>query len=209
MKILHLVVGPLETNCYIPYNEETKKCVIVDPGDEPGRIIDALHKNGLTPEAILLTHAHYDHIMAVNEIKEAYPGIRIIISEAEQRMVENEDLNSPFGPAGGYRIKPTEYVRDGERITAAGLSFDVILTPGHTAGSVCYEMKNYNLMFSGDTIFRHSEGRTDLGTGSEGDMEKSLEKVLISSRPDDEMILPGHGGITSVGEERNIRGFGR
>lgn len=209
MKILHLVVGPIETNCYIPFDEETKRCAVIDPGDEPGRIEDAISQNGLTPEAILLTHGHYDHICGVNGLKQKYPGIRILIAAAEKPMIEDPRLNSPFGPEGGYEIRPTEYVADGDKIYAAGFLFDAIGTPGHTAGSMCYEMPAFNLMFSGDTIFCASHGRTDLPTGDDGAMARSLAKILDSSRPDDELILPGHGSSTTAGQERRVWGLAR
>lgn len=200
-----LVVGPIRTNCYFLGNQETNEVVVVDPGDEGANIIRLLNQRKAKPAAVLLTHGHYDHILAVNDLKKQYPGIPVVISELEKPMVEDQRLNSGIG-GYDYTFQPTRYVKDLELITYAGISFQVISTPGHTAGSCCYYDAEHKILFSGDTIFRDSYGRCDLPTGSSENMWKSLKRVLCSL-PEDVQVFPGHGPQTTVGYEKRTEGF--
>ncbi len=200
-----LVVGPIRTNCYFLGNQDTGETIIVDPGDEGENIIKLLNQRKAKPAAVLLTHGHYDHILAVNDLKKEYPGIPVLISELERPMVEDQSLNSGIG-GYDYTFTPTRYVKDLEMIQYAGISLQVISTPGHTAGSCCYYDAEDKILFSGDTIFCESYGRCDLPTGSMTDMRKSLEKVLCSL-PEDVQVFPGHGPKTSIGQEKMIEGF--
>lgn len=200
------VVGPIATNCYLlRAGENGRETVLVDPGDRPELLLGALRDRRAEVRAILLTHGHFDHVMAVNEIREAYPACRTFISEKEKPMVEDRELNAPFF-SGNYRIRPDVYVKDGDELAFLGRTFRVIESPGHTAGSVCYYDAGDRVLFSGDTIFHESFGRTDLPTGSEEAMRASLEK-LLTSLPEDTRIYPGHGPETSVGYEREAEGF--
>lgn len=200
-----LTVGPIQTNCYFLTNPETKETVIVDPGDEPDRLRRFLTENEWKPAAVLLTHGHYDHVLGVNDLKSAYPGIPVVISEKEKPMVLDQGLNSGIG-GYDYTYEPTRYVEDLDVLKYAGFSFQVISTPGHTAGSCCYYEKDQKILFSGDTIFRHSYGRYDFPTGSFADLRKSLMRVL-TSLPDEVRVLPGHGEETSIGEEKAMYGI--
>lgn len=199
------VVGPLGTNCYFLGNENTNEVIIVDPGDEGPALIKMLDQRKAKPAAVLLTHGHYDHILAVNDLKKRYPGIPVVISELEKPMVMDQRLNSGIGNYD-YTFTPTRYVKDLEILTYAGISLQVLSTPGHTEGSCCYYDAEDKILFSGDTIFRESYGRCDLPTGSMEDMWKSLERIL-TSLPDDVRVFPGHGLQTTVGHERVTEGF--
>lgn len=200
------VVGPLATNAWIVRkDQDSLRAVIVDPGGHHERLIRALRERNAALEAILLTHGHYDHIMAVNELRAAWPDAKVCILDAERPMIENSALNCGFFPEG-YTICPDLFVSDGDRLSFAGMTFEVMASPGHTVGSCCYYMPDEGVLFSGDTVFRESYGRTDLPTGSTRDLMQSLEKIL-TSLPPETAVLPGHGGETTVAYERMAEGF--
>lgn len=131
------VVGPVQTNCYFLSNTDTRECVIVDPGEEAGNIADFIEKKELKPVAILLTHGHFDHIGAVDEIRNRY-GIKVYAAAAEKETLENPDINlsSQFG--SGYTVKADEFLNDGQEIELLGEKVRCLLTPGHTKGGMCY-----------------------------------------------------------------------
>ena len=201
-----LRVGPIETNCYIlKEGQEGKEAVLIDPGDDAERILDALETAGAEPSAILLTHGHYDHILAVNAIRDAYPSCRILAGELERPMLENSSLNTSFFRCDCV-VTPDEYLADGQDIELLGRTFRVLSTPGHTAGSICFYTEADGILFSGDTIFCEGYGRTDLPTGSTKALMESL-RTLLTMLPEETVILPGHGGRTTVSHERLIEGF--
>jgi hydroxyacylglutathione hydrolase len=200
-----LPVGPLMTNCYILGNDDRREAVLVDPGDDADTILSVLKDRQLTAAAILLTHAHYDHILAVNEIAKAYPSASICILEEEKKMVEDPSLNSGIG-GHTVTITPTTYVHHNDRLSFAGAEFTVLASPGHTAGSCCYYMEGQKTLFAGDTIFQGSYGRTDLPTGSFEKMQESLF-CLLTTLPEDVRVYPGHGPATTIGDEKRIEGF--
>ncbi len=199
-------VGPIRTNCYILRNgADSKEAVLIDPGDQPEQILAELRREGTVPTAILLTHGHFDHILAVNRICQEMPDVKVYISEAEKTLVENPDLNGGRLHPGAV-IHPDVFVKEGDLLELAGLRFKVLLTPGHTAGSCCYYMEEEESLFAGDTIFRESYGRTDLPTGSYAEIMKSLER-LLTELPEDTAVFPGHGPGTTIGYEKRIEGF--
>lgn len=203
MQIESVSVGMLGTNCYLLRGgADGKEAVIVDPGDSGRQIAGLLLKQGVTPAAILLTHAHYDHILGVNEIVSAFPGLKVYIGEHEKDMVENPELNCGF-VRGDCRICPDVWVRDGEILPFSFAGIRVIETPGHTRGSVCYYVPEVSALFAGDTLFYESYGRTDLPTGSEDSLFRSLKK-LLSSLPDETRVYPGHGPATTIEHEKMI-----
>ncbi len=201
-----LVVGPIQTNCYILGNSSSHEAVLIDPGDEAERILQLLREKDVTPKAILLTHGHHDHILAVNALKQAYPDIEVLISETEKQLVENPYLNSSDGRFADYHYEPTGYLEGGDRLNFFGMDFYVIESPGHTAGSVCYYLETAHILFSGDTIFQGTHGRCDLPTGSTAQMKETLMQ-LLTTLPDDVQVLPGHGAPTTVGNEKETYGF--
>ena len=187
MRIREVTVGPVQTCCYLLFPENTEECLVVDPGDEAERIRKAAE--GRRIAAILLTHGHFDHIGAVSSLMD--PGTRLVIHPLDEKMLTDPDLN-----AGrlfmGQRITapaPTDRVRDGEELTLAGLKIRVLHTPGHTPGSVCYLIGDD--LFTGDTLFEHGWGRTDLPGGCGQDLAESLRRLMpLAQRYP---IHPGHG----------------
>ena len=199
--IEQLVVGPIETNCYLLRDgEDGREAVIVDPGDDAGEIAGALEELRALPQAILLTHGHYDHILAVNELKKRYPDCLVYIGEHERAMVEDSSLNGSF--LGEHDpIAPDVYLKDNEEISLIGRTFRVIGTPGHTAGSVSYYAPEDKVLFSGDTLFFRGMGRTDLPTGNAGELFRSLKRLFAELPPDTE-VCPGHGRATVLELEK-------
>lgn len=204
MKILHMEVGGLATNCYIPYNEETLEGVVVDPGAEGDAIVEILQKYKLKIQAIFITHGHNDHIGGLAEVRAA-TGAKVYISKDDAHMLQNshsalyDEPPKSFAPA-------EEYFTDGQELTVAGMHFKVVTTPGHTQGGVCIIMPEAKVVFCGDTVFAESIGRTDLPGGSYDDIIKSI-KTKILTLDDDVQLLPGHGPDTTVGWERRRNPF--
>lgn len=204
-KIKILVLGGMSTNCYLMYQEDTKEAIIVDPAAEADVITKHIRELSLTPKAILLTHGHFDHIGAVHSIKEEY-GILVYGHEAEKELLENGKYNLSSMFNGKLLIKLDEMLVDGQILKIAGFSIRVLHTPGHTAGGVCYYLEKEKLLFSGDTIFAGSVGRTDFPTGDMGVLMRSIREVVLQL-PDDVEIYPGHGEQTNVGYERTHNPF--
>ena len=174
MHIDEITVGPVQTRCYILYAENAKECLVIDPGDEPERIRKAAGDK--TIAAILLTHGHFDHIGAVKDLMAE--NVRLVIHPLDEPMLGDPELNAGMGFLR-RRItapEPTDRVREGTELTLAGLNVRVLHTPGHTPGSVCYLIENE--LFTGDTVFDHGWGRTDLPGGNEQDMYASLRRLI-------------------------------
>ncbi len=204
MKIIAMEVGVIGTNCYLVINEEQKTGVVVDPGGDADQILEKIKQKGITIEAIFLTHGHSDHIMAVDEVREA-TGAKVYISEADADMLTKASSNLSVYMGAGREFKATdEFLVDGETITAAGLKFQVVATPGHTKGGVC--LLCGDTVFCGDTIFSESIGRTDLPGGSYSQILHSI-KTKIMVLPDEMKLLPGHGPATTIGWERRRNPF--
>ncbi|WP_349674452.1 MBL fold metallo-hydrolase [Lacrimispora sp.] len=195
-------VGQIGTNCYIIFREQLKKAMIVDPGDEGEFILEECRKLSVTPEAILLTHGHFDHIMAVKEIKQAFPEIVICAGENEKMLLNDPSVNLSASTGRPCLIEADRYVTDGEIIDTAGISAHVLATPGHTEGSVCYYMKEEDVLISGDTLFLESLGRTDFPTGDQLKIISSIRGTLFPL-PGDTMVYPGHGSVTTIGHEKS------
>ena len=188
MEITALTLGDYMTNCYLLRREDSNRCLIIDPGYEAGKILKLLEEKQLQPEAILLTHGHFDHVGAVRELF-SETDCDVYISEA--------DLSLPPMITNGRLFYTHTYPASGA-LTLAGLTFWVLPTPGHTPGSVC--LLAGDTMFSGDTLFRGSCGRTDLPGGSWEQMLASLK--TLASLPGDYRVLPGHGEETTLAWER-------
>ena len=204
MKIIAMEVGLIGTNCYLVINEEQKTGVVIDPGGDAEQILEKIRQKGIAIEAIFLTHGHSDHIMAVDEVREA-TGAKVYISEADAGMLTKASSNLSFYMGAGREFKATdEFLVDGETITAAGLKFQVVATPGHTKGGVCLVCGD--TVFCGDTIFSESIGRTDLPGGSYSQILHSI-KTKIMVLPDEMKLLPGHGPATTIGWERRRNPF--
>ena len=196
-----IVVGPVQTNCYFLKHKETGELVIVDPGAEADRIIYAIQQLQGTPVAVLLTHGHYDHMCAVHELKEHY-HIPVYAAKAEEHLLMDSVENLSGSWQGmPYTVKADYSLEDREIVELAGFSIQMLLTPGHTAGSCCYWLEEEGICLSGDTLFYGSCGRTDLPTGSMNTMQKSLGK-LLRILPDETEIYPGHGEATDAAFEK-------
>ncbi|MGB9836099.1 MAG: MBL fold metallo-hydrolase [Candidatus Saccharicenans sp.] len=199
-----LIVGPLETNCYLYFCPETRDCAIIDPGAEAERIFPVVTELNLKPVLILNTHGHVDHIGANVEVKERY-HIPIALHSADLPMLE-ENVQLEFGLMLGAKPSPPpdRLLADGDEIKIGKTVLKVIHTPGHTPGSVCFYADG--LLFSGDTLFCGGVGRTDLPGGSWKQLAQSLRsRVLVL--PDETVVLPGHGPKTTIGEEKESNPF--
>lgn len=188
MNILTLTLGPLATNCYLVWQEGRTDAVIVDPAANSRKITTALQEHGLTPVCFLLTHAHFDHIGALKPLLAAAPDARVYVGD--------QDKDDPCDMAYDL-LTYTDTYQDGDTVEAAGLSFRVLGTPGHTPGSVC--LLCGEALFSGDTLFAGSYGRTDFKGGSMQDMYASLRK--LAALPPQTRVLPGHGPESTIEDE--------
>lgn len=200
MKVEKFVTGIISTNCYLVINEETKQTVVVDPADCPSYLMGHMKSKELKVEAILLTHGHFDHTMGLEGfLKEFKVPVYVHEDEAELLMDPTQNLSGTY--TSGYTFSGASYVKEGQVIKEAGYEFKVMHTPGHTRGGCCYYVESENVLFSGDTLFQASIGRTDFPQSSASDLLHSLrEKVMLL--PDDTTVYPGHMGKTTIGYER-------
>ena len=200
-------VGPVQENCFIVRAKDSDRGVIVDPGEEADRLIEALDAIGIkTVEAILVTHTHFDHVGAVAPVAAA-TGAPVYCPELETKVLANimEYVPWPgFGPFESYDADHT--VSGGEQLELAGLTLDVIFTPGHSPGHVTYAIKDENALFSGDVLFQGSVGRVDLPGGDWPTLLASIE-TLVDAFPPETQVYPGHMGLTTLGRERATNPF--
>lgn len=199
MEVTVLTVGPVYTNCYIIHKEGNKSCLVIDPGEEAEKIADYIRKKDLQLEAILLTHGHFDHITGVSKLVSLVGG-KVYAYREEKDVLADPQLNSSVMMGYEVALEPEVLVRDGQLLSLADLQFRVIHTPGHTKGSCCYYEENERILFSGDTIFMESVGRTDFPTGNSRELLDSVRNKILSL-PDDVQIYPGHGPETNVAYE--------
>ena len=206
MKIDRFVIGPVGTNCYIVRNDDTDECFVTDPAACPLELVGHIRKEGLNVKAVLLTHGHFDHIMGLDDFLKEFPVPVYAFSE-EKPLLESAELNSSLGMFGRpYTFSGAEYVGDGQILHIAGFEIRVIHTPGHTAGGCCYYIPAENVLISGDTLFRASVGRTDLPTGSMGDLVRSVREKLFVL-PEETKVYPGHMEETTIGYEKKYNPF--
>jgi len=200
-----LTVGALQENCFLVRADGHDRAVIVDPGEEPERLLDAIKDMGVALEAILLTHTHFDHVGAVAPVARA-TGAPVICPVIEKGMLADiSSFTMPgFGPYESYEADQT--VAGGERLELAGLVFDVIFTPGHSPGHVTFAVAGESALFSGDVLFQGSVGRTDLPGGDWPTLARSIDE-LLGLFPDDTRVHPGHMGLTTLGRERATNPF--
>lgn len=195
------MLGTVSTNCYLVYNEQTKEGVVIDPADNAPYIMNMCSELKITLTAILLTHGHFDHIMAVPDVLRTF-RVKIYAYEAEDAMLADTKLNM----SGGFRGPETSFhgdvlLHDGEELEFLGTRWKVMFTPGHTSGSCCYYLPEEGVLFAGDTLFRGSYGRTDLPTGNTIRIVSSIVDRLFEL-PEDTMVYTGHGDPTTIGFEK-------
>ena len=206
LRLESLVLGPVQTNCYFAMNRETKELFLVDPADHAERIIERIDMLQACPKAILLTHGHFDHIGAVRAVADHY-GIPVFIEKEEAPLLEDASLNASLLMMGkAQSVRADRLLSDGETLQIAGFTVQVLHTPGHTAGGACFYLPEEEVLFSGDTLFCGSVGRTDLPTGSMRELRKSLHEVLFRL-PDTTMVFPGHGESTDIAFEKKYNPY--
>lgn len=205
MKVLNIIAGPLDTNCYLLANELNNKCIIIDPGADPELIIFRIEENNFKPELILLTHTHFDHIGAVKQLQEKYK-INFYFSRAEESLYKQQPDSSMLVIQEKIELsKNYSFIKEG-LYNFATLKVKVIATPGHTIGSLSYYFEEDKILFSGDTLFYRSIGRTDFPTGNYEQLIYSI-KFKLFKLPDDTLVYPGHDRSTTIGEEKRENTF--
>jgi len=200
MIIRSLVVGPLENNCFIIADENTKEGLVVDPGDEPDRILDLINKNSFNIKYIVCTHAHFDHVGAVPDLKKE-TGAKIVIHRDELEIYKStKDQAAIWGYELDPLPEPDIFVSEGDKIEVGNLRFEVLHTPGHSPGGIC--LYGEGILITGDTLFAGSVGRTDFYGGDMEKLKRSFRRLLSLS--DKIKVLPGHGPETTIGRERAV-----
>ena len=198
MKLETLVLGSLQTNCYILIEETTSEAVIIDPADQADAILTAVEQLHCTVKYIIVTHAHIDHIAALDTVAKA-TGAPVVIHAADQHTLNNDALNLAlyFG-LSAPTVKASVIVNDGDTLSLGGQTLQILHTPGHNKGSMCILCGD--ILISGDTLFYESVGRVDHYGGNLQDILQSLDRLL--QLPDDTKVYPGHGPATTIGHER-------
>lgn len=200
LRIEQKVLGMVSTNVYLAVNAETQEAFLVDPADRAELIEDWIKKLGVTLKGILLTHGHFDHIGAVNRLK-ADLQVPVYAMQAEKTVLGDAMLNLSGNWGAPFTVKADRFLSDMDNFNIAGFEVTVYHTPGHTRGGACYYLASEKTLFSGDTIFCESIGRTDLPTGNSSELVRSVRRVL-EDLPEDVKIFPGHEEATGVAHER-------
>ena len=199
-------VGPLQCNCSVIGDEQTHEAMVIDPGDQIEDILKILAAENLTLKQIVITHAHIDHVGGAMKLKAA-TGASILMNQKDEALLKMLDLQAAWigmKPPGAVQID--ESLAEGRVLQVGGLSSTVIHTPGHTEGSICLFFPEQKTLVAGDTLFAGSIGRTDLPGGSYEKIMRSLHNQVLQL-PDDTQVVPGHGPVTTIGEERETNPF--
>jgi len=201
MKVETLVVGQLATNCYLVWDPESLEAIIIDPGDAGDYIGEKILSLNLKPKLIVATHGHFDHILAVTELKLAF-NISFLIHPKDEFLVRRVQRSAKFfvGIQTDLVPKIDQYLKKEEEIKFGKEKLKILEIPGHTPGSVSFYSKG--ILFSGDTLFAGGVGRTDFGYSSQKDLTESLEKIF--TLPEETIVYPGHGELTTIGEEKRV-----
>lgn len=208
-------VGLLQCNCTVLGDPKSGRALVIDPGDEPGAILAVLQRHGLQAEAILHTHAHLDHVQATRELAES-TGARVMLHPGDQFLYDSVEMQAQML---GFPVPDTmpvdHHVRDGETVAVGGIHGEILHTPGHTPGSLCLRVGSETgaaapllagRLFAGDTLFLGSIGRTDLWGGDMDQILRSIHERLLTL-PDETIVVPGHGPLTTIGAERRSNPF--
>ena len=204
MQIKQFIVGDVSTNCYLVYDENTREGAIVDPGDNADKLLAEIEKENIQLKYILMTHAHFDHILAVGAIKRK-TGAQVVVNKKDEYLFDANAALSAFGAYGRQMMRRFDFpgadiwAEEGTEVTFGGMTAKYISTPGHTPGS-CVILLDDTVLFTGDTLFQQSCGRIDLPGGDWGTMLQSLKKLY--ELPGDYQVLPGHEGLSTLQQER-------
>ena len=208
LNVITLLNGPIEENCYVIHETGLDQAIVIDPGSSPEQLKKAIDGAGLKPVLILATHGHFDHVGAVQALAEAYAA-PFACHAAEEEMLEAlEDTYMMYGMGKTKRPKIGRSLGDGELIEAGGVTLKAIHTPGHTLGGLCFYHAPSQALFSGDTLFRRSIGRSDFPGGDGAQLVKGIREKLFSLPPETK-VYPGHGDATTIGEELAENPFAR
>ncbi|MDC7227422.1 MAG: MBL fold metallo-hydrolase [Spirochaetales bacterium] len=202
LKVKTYCLGMWQTNSYVVSAEETDKCWIIDAGFDPERMVADIKIKELKPEYLIYTHAHLDHIAGTAVIRKAFPEIKTAICEVEKSFLGDPSKN--LSASAGMSVTADDAditLTDGQSLDFEGLPFTVLTTPGHSPGGICLYQKDSGLLFAGDTIFQGSVGRYDFPT-SNGEALFSSIKTKLLPLPDETKVFPGHGGTTTIGDEK-------
>jgi hydroxyacylglutathione hydrolase len=208
MDVRMFTVGPVQENCFLARHDGADRAVIVDPGEEPERLLHAIEELGVGLDAILLTHTHFDHIGAVAPVAKA-TGAPVYCPKIEVPVLQDIMAFVPWPGFGPYESwDPEETVEGGEQLTLAGFDIDVVFTPGHSPGHVTYAIAtdDQQALFSGDVLFEGSVGRVDLPGGDWATLSRSIQG-LLEAYPEETTVYPGHMGLTTLGRERATNPF--
>jgi glyoxylase-like metal-dependent hydrolase (beta-lactamase superfamily II) len=201
MDVRTLTVGPFQENCYLVRRDGSDSAVLVDPGDEPARLLAAIDEAGVRLDANLLTHTHFDHIGAVAPVARA-TGAPVYCPELEVAVMQDVMTYVPYKDVGPFESwDPEQTIAGGESLELAGFAIDVLFTPGHSPGHVTYAIADEDALFSGDVLFQGSVGRVDLPGGDGPTLIRSIQG-LLGTFPDETAVYPGHMGTTTLGAER-------
>jgi len=206
MDVRMFTVGPVQENCFLFRRDESDHALIVDPGDEADKLLGAIEALGVTLDAILLTHTHFDHVGAVAPVAKA-TGAPVYCPKIEVPVLQDIMSFVPWPGFGPYESwDPEHTVEGGEKLELAGFEIDVIFTPGHSPGHVTYAIADEHALFSGDVLFQGSVGRVDLPGGDWPTLAASIQS-LLDTYPDETTVYPGHMGLTTLGRERASNPF--
>jgi glyoxylase-like metal-dependent hydrolase (beta-lactamase superfamily II) len=199
-------VGPLQCNCSVVGDEQTREAMVIDPGDQIEDILGILEAEKLTVKQIVVTHAHIDHVGGAMKLKAA-TGAPILMNQKDQALLKMLDLQAAWiGMQSPGAVKVDEAIGEGRVLQVGDLLSTVIHTPGHTEGSICLYIPEPKTLIAGDTLFAGSIGRTDLPGGSYEKIMRSLHHQLLEL-PDETRVIPGHGPVTTIGQERETNPF--
>lgn len=199
-------VGPLQCNCSIVGDETTREAMVIDPGDEINHILDLVRKHSLQVKQIVITHAHIDHIGGAMKLRAA-TGAPILLNQNDYALLKMLDVQAGWiGVPSPGKVEIDRSVTSGEKVSAGAHTAEILHTPGHTEGSICLYFSEEKKLIAGDTLFAGSIGRTDLPGGSMQKIIRSLHDTVLTL-PDETVVVPGHGELTTIGEERESNPF--
>ena len=201
-----LAVGPLQCNCSIIGDEASKEAIVLDPGDDVENVLEAVRRHRLQVKQIVITHAHIDHVGGAMKLKRL-TGAPILINQNDYALLKMLDVQAGWvGMRPPGEVAVDDSIGEGDKVRAGGLTGSILHTPGHTEGSICVYFPADKMLFAGDTLFAGSIGRTDLPGGSYDKIMASLHGPVLSL-PDDTIVVPGHGPLTTIGDERETNPF--